>query len=121
MLILSVSLLFDRNVAQAIEPVNIELLLGEWKIVSIYDPDSDLTVNRDNSLINNIIIGQKRVTEINQINNDSKPYKTVHKFEIKGDCVLLLLPDEKVCWQIKELSKNKLVLDTPSGIYNLKK
>lgn len=121
MLILVSTALFDRNVVQAVEPVNAALLLGEWKMVSFYDPDSDLIISKDNTLKNNIIFTHNRVTEINQLSSTSKPYQSVHKYQIKANCVELLLPDEKVCWQIKELSINKLVLDTPSGVYHLKK
>jgi len=119
MLCFELGSIFDGNVVQANEPINIDLLLGEWKVVSFYDPDSELTIQRANSLNNKIIFNPKKVTEISQISSASKPYKAEHKYNIKADCVLLSRPDENVCWQVKELSKNKLILETPTGVYNL--
>jgi hypothetical protein len=110
---------FGLSVSIANERINADLLVGEWKMVSLYDPDLKTTKTFNVNLKNGIIFTEKEAIEVIHNNDSEKPYKMAHKYELKGDCVMLKLPENDVCWRVKTLTKHKLILDTPIGEFNL--
>jgi hypothetical protein len=94
-------------------------ILGNWKLISIYYGDSYRTRIIDEILKNGITFTKNEVSEIIQISPGNKPYKMTHSYTIEGNCIMLILPSEKTCWEVKKMTEKNLILITPIGEYNL--
>jgi len=113
--------MFIINEALAEGAINSALLLGEWKLIALYDVDVETVKVFDTKLKNGIIFTDKKLTEVTQLRATDRTDKRAHKYSIEGNCVMLHRLDENVCWHVNELTKNKLILDTPNGVYTYEK
>jgi hypothetical protein len=99
--------------------VSKDLILGNWKLASIYYSDTSRTRSFDENLKNGITFTKDEVSEIIHKSPSEKPYKMTHSYVIEGNCIMLLQPSEKVCWEVKKITEKNLVLITPIGEYSL--
>ena len=101
------------------DEVNKDLILGNWKLASVYYSNTSQTRTFDERLKNGIIFTKDEVSEVIHKNPSEKPYKMTHSYFIEENCIMLVQPSENVCWEVKKMTKKNLILITPIGEYNL--
>jgi hypothetical protein len=119
--VIFVNVLLIASEVIADEGINRELLRGNWKLISLFDPQLKSIKTFDGELDNGLIIKEDQLSEKIHNNMNEEPYLMTHKYEISGNCLMVKYPSKEVYWEIIDLDGDSLKVSTPMGELSLRR